>query len=536
MRIDIGNFIPSLRAVRWAMVALVLAWLAGCANTAAKRTAGGGLELDLNLEPGQGLVVLKVVSLRPISLLNPKWQSVEIESQGRRQEMLDVTPPNTAFTTTFVNTESLYFAKLRAGDYEVTGMGSNGPGPGLLMAALMSDHATVKQRLPRFTVEAGRLANLGTVIFSPEVEKLMPERLVLLSGPAGKLAAQKALRAEARRPDLPLSEGGGWAVPAESVASEVGEVAQARPLATVLSLRMTDRGLVGGSHLGQIFRRTGADRWERETIDTLGPVLAVGYTVDGRLLAGSHYGEYFVKASDGRWERHRLGSETGNVVHVEGRPGGGGLFVISDAAGSRILTKKAIDDPAEVPVDVVKFAGATGHLTPPQLLSTSRELILISNTPGLSRELTLTRVDKQTLAATASTEKFWIMDWQMLPSGDVAVTRMNGISTYPSKWVDQQRRWVHSEESGSRFVYWIDERNGLDLETSIGMVNVTNYLRATSDGGKTWKRIGTPIETRHFAGRIVYADANEVLLYGYHVVYTSTDRGQTWRPVKLPAN
>lgn len=156
---------------------------------------------------------LRVIALRPVSLLNPKWQQVELSSNGRREEMTDVTlRSNAIFHGRYFATESLYFAKLPAGKYEVTGFGSAGPGPGLILALIGSDSAKA-QALPSFTIEAGRLANLGTLVFAPEMGKELPEQLALLRGPMGRKNALDALLAESARDALPLPAGGGRAKP-----------------------------------------------------------------------------------------------------------------------------------------------------------------------------------------------------------------------------------------------------------------------------------------------------------------------------------
>lgn len=194
---------------------------------------------------------LRVIALRPVSLLNPKWQQVELSSNGRREEMTDVTlRSNAIFHGRYFATESLYFAKLPAGKYEVTGFGSAGSGPGLILALIGSDSAKA-QALPSFTFEAGRLANLGTLVFASEMGKELPEQLVLLRGPMGRKNALDALLAESARDALPLPAGGGWQGEASAM-DEQRLLAQARQWVSRLYLRVGDQGLAGGSHLGQL--------------------------------------------------------------------------------------------------------------------------------------------------------------------------------------------------------------------------------------------------------------------------------------------
>lgn len=500
----------------------VLVLLSGCATTAAKRTESG-LDLDLVAKGKEGFVVLKVVSARPISLLNPKWQSIHVSADGKREELIDVTPSYNMLFGKHIPTESLYFAKLDAGEYEVTSMGSIGPGPGLLLALLASDHAAANEKLPRFKVEAGRLANLGTVVYVPEIEKEQPEQMFLLHGPAGRRAAKAALLGETQRAEISLQEGGGWTTVA-TAETEAGVLAQARAHMSMLSIRKTDRGLIAGSHLGQIFRRTGPQAWSQETLDTLGTVFAVAEGIDGRAFAGSQYGEYFVKTPSGEWHGYRLEKEAGRIAYIEPRADGSAIFIAGDLRQTRVWFKKSIEDSAEAPTQIAKID------TPPDnMLVSGKEIILAFNVPGMFREAVITRVDKQSLKVTSQREKFWVLDWQYLPDGRVNLTRQNGLSLYSSTSTDNLQTWIHSDQPGAISNYWYDASHGLSLDMSPGFIMVANNLRSTDDAGKTWTRLGKPLETRHMAGRIVYADADEILVQGSHMLYSTLDRGNTWK-------
>lgn len=502
---------------------LVLLVLSGCANTAARRTSAG-LELDLVTKDSEGFVVLKVIATQPISLLNPKWQSIKISSASQSDEMMDITPMYNMLMGRFVPTESLYFAKLKAGEYEVTGMGSIGPGPGLLLALMMADNSGGNHKLPRFTVRAGQLANLGTIVYVPEIGAEQRERLFLLDGPFGKRAAYQTLISEAKRTDVPLSEGGGWnsTVSAEA---EANVLAKARQHVMLQGVWQRDGELLGGSHLGMLFRRTAPQVWNYEAIDTLSQVNSVARTSNGRLLVGGDYGNYFIKEAKGEWRAYRLPLETGRVVHIEPRVDGSAVVVTGELEETRIWLLPSLDG-GEAPRQIANL-----KRPPDTILVTSKELILAGNIPGISRETVLTRIDKQTLAVTTESEKFWIMDWALLPDGTVAATRMNGLSLLSSHWVNGLHEWVLSEDRASFSTWWFDAQNALSVESSPGFKMVGNQLRSTRDGGKTWAAQGAPFETEHFAARIVFADKDEVLMLGRNFVYSTLNRGQTWRRV-----
>lgn len=510
-----------LRTLQLAALLVALALLSGCANTAAKRTETG-LELNLVAKDNEGFVILKVVSVRPISLLNPKWQSVEISTKGKHAEMKDITAQYNMLLGKHVPTESLYFAKLEAGEYEITGMGCMGPGPGLLLALLASDSASTNRKLPRFAVQPGRLANLGTLVYVPEIEKERAEQMFLLHGPAGKKAAKNALLFESLRTDIPVIEGGGW-TSAATAEAEADVLEQARRHVSLLSIQSTGQQVSAGSHLGQIFRRTGPQKWSRETIDTLGRVYSVAQAPDGRVIAGSDYGEYFVKAGNGKWSTYRLAPETGRIAHIEPLANGSAIFVAGDLQQTRVWKKKSIEDNSESPTEVTRT-----NTPPDNILVTDNELIFAGNIPGITRKTVISRINKQTLALTSQNENFWVVDWKYRPDGTVAMTRQNGLSLYSSTWVDQQRTWQHSDVTGITG-YCHDTQQCVSIEASPGFTMVSNQLRQTSDGGTTWARVGKPLDTRNYAGRVVFADEKEVLLQGSDMLYSTTDNGATWQ-------
>jgi hypothetical protein len=518
-----------LRSGLLAASAALLLILTGCANTSAKRTEAG-LELDLSAKGDEGFVVLKVVSTRPISLLNPKWQSVQISSNGKRDEINDITQGYNMLMGRHVPTESLYFAKLSAGDYEVTGLGSIGPGPGLLLALAMGDQANVNKKLPGFKVEAGRLANLGTIVFSPAFEKEQAEQMFLLRGPPGKKAALDTLLAEANHPPFPLTEGGGWGQ-AASAEDDAAALAQARQHVSMLNIRKIDGALMAGSHLGQVFARSGPQTWSRESIDTLDTVFSVARAADGRLIAGSAHGQYFLKNPGGEWRRYRLGKEAGRIAYIEPRADGSAIFIVGDLRQSKLWLKKSLDDPNEVPT----LIGAV-TAPPDNVLATDKAIFMAWNIPGISRETDITRIDKASLQVTAQREKFWVVEWRQLADGTIKLSRQNGMSVYNSFSTDEMKTWTHGDVSGLISTYWLDANRAMALDWKTGFVMVTNLLHATSDAGKTWQPIGSPLETRHFAGRLAYADEDEILLQGSNVLYSSVDKGKTWQRQFIPAS
>lgn len=500
-------------------------FLVGCANTAAVRSESG-LKLTLDAKNNEGYAVLKVITLRPISLLSPNWKNITVSSNGNQATMMNILPPYNMLMGKHIPTESLYFAKLKAGEYDVTEMGSVGAdGLGLIIAMMTTDRASVTQKL-HFTIQAGRLANLGTIVFAPKIVNESPQELFLLHGPIGKKSAFDTLLYESTQSGVPLVEGGGWEN-STSREAEIAALEKARPLVSLLTIKNSANGLEAGTNLGLIYRRTGPQTWSHESIDTLGRIYSVNKSTTGNVIAGSDYGAYYVKSNDGVWSSYRLAQEIGRVVHIEPRPDGSAIFVTGDLLKTRVWFKKTLAG-NDTPMEIAKIDGP-----PDNLLVTDDEIILAGNIPGLIRDTSLSRINKQTLAVNTKKENFWVVDWQYMKDGTVKLTRMNGLSLYSSTWVENRSVWKHEDKSGM-FSYWSDTQHAVAIKSSAGFTMVSNQLQITSDGGKTWSLIGKPLETRDFPGRIVFADENEIMLQGSNMLFSTVNKGQTWQRIFPP--
>ncbi|MDP9877782.1 hypothetical protein J2W25_002086 [Variovorax boronicumulans] len=516
---------------RWLAVAgLVL--LTGCATSIATRAPDGRLDVRLPSEGTDGYVLLKVVSTRPISLLNPKWQQITlISAQGIRHEVPDLTPMAVGvFGGSAVPTESLHFGRLPPGEYEFASAGSIGPGPGLLLALITSDHASLDKQVPRFKVEEGRLANLGTVVFSPSTGDKEPSQIVLLGGARGTAESMRALLDDTREAPA-LHPGGGWL---QMPADEVQAIARARGLVSMLSPIGSRSGarMVAGSHLGEIVERVAPGRWTSEPLDTLARVSFVSCWKDATCVAGSEFGRYAIKRRGGAWEARRLSSEHGQVAAIQDLPEGRALLVVTDRLkGARILVQDQLGNDEAAPRELgAGIQDADEARLPALLLDHPDALLMARNTPGFRRETLITRVDKQSLQVTTNREKFWVSHWQVLPDGQIAVTRMNGMTTYFTSSSDGGKTWTNTERTVPIGTYWRDQSRALGIQPTPGFSTVSNQVTQTTDGGKTWAPLGQPFRSADFAARIVYADDQEILAEDGKRVFSSLDAGKTWTP------
>lgn len=516
---------------RWiAIASLVL--LTGCATSIATRAPDGRLDVRLPAEGTDGYVLIKVVSTRPVSLLNPKWQQVTlISAQGVRHEVPDLTPMAVGvFGGSGVPTESLHFGRLPPGEYEFSSAGSIGPGPGLLLALIASDHASLEKQVPRFKVEAGHLANLGTVVYSPGTEDKEPAQIVLLGGARGMAESMRALMDDSR--NLPaLQPGGGWL---QMPLDEAQAIARARGLVSMLSPMGSRSGvrMVAGSHLGEIVERVAPGRWTSEPLDALARVNFASCWKDATCVAGSEFGRYAIKRPGASWEARRLLNEYGQVASIQDLSEGRALFVVTDRLkGARVLVQARLGSDEATPTELsAGIQDADEAKLPVLLLDHPDALLMARNIPGIRRETLITRVDKQTLRVTTNREKFWVSSWQVLQDGEIAVTRMNGMTTYFTRSKDSGRTWVNTELTVPVGTYWRDQSRGMGIQPTPGFSTVSNQITQTTDGGKTWTPLGQPFRSADFAARIVYVDDQEILAEDGKRVFSSLDAGKTWTP------
>ncbi|GER20127.1 exo-alpha-sialidase [Variovorax boronicumulans] len=477
-------------------------------------------------------MLLKVVSTRPISLLNPKWQQITlISAQGVRHEVPDLTPMAVGvFGGSAVPTESLHFGRLPPGEYEFSSAGSIGPGPGLLLALIASDHASLEKQVPRFKVEAGRLANLGTVVFSPSTGDKEPAQIILLGGARGTAESMRALTDDSRNAPV-LRPGGGWL---QMPTDEAQAISRARELVSMLSPIGSRSGarMVAGSHLGEIVERVAPGRWTSEPLDTLARVSFASCWKDATCVAGSEFGRYAIKRPGASWEAHRLSNEYGQVASIQDLSEGRALFVVTDRLkGARVLVQDQLGNDEAVPKELSAGIQDTDEAKLPVLMLDHPDALLMArNVPGFRRESLVTRVDKQSLRVTTNREKFWVSNWQVLQDGEIAVTRMNGMTTYFTSSKDGGKTWVSTERTVPIGTYWRDQSRALGIQPTPGFSTVSNQVTQTTDGGKTWTPLGQPFRSADFAARIVYADDQEILAEDGKRVFSSLDAGKTWTP------
>jgi hypothetical protein len=493
--------------------------LAGCAAPGVQ-TSGGQVTLDQKPVAGEGHVLLRVQAARPSSFLNPKWRQVNLRhiGLGRVTEVYDISAPTAG--------ASLFFARLPAGEYEIQELFSAGPGPGLLLALMMSDQQSLGSRIGSFKVTTGAVANLGTLVVAQEKggKGLKAE---LLRDALGRDTAREDVQLRTGQP-LTLQETAAWS--REEATSEA-ESARARARAMVSVLSAGDDALgaevIGGTPLGQILIRE-RGKWRSEPLPTLAVLTYARRLADGALLAGADGGRYFVRRPGGSWQSHRLPERDALVVLVE-PVAGQGLLVVANTGKEMLAYRAGAAGIEGAPVARFETGGA---LSP--VLATADTVTLVRNSPAFSRESWFTIIDKQSLKSSERHEKFLVFGFQRARGGPIVMNRYSGLSHFASFSTDEGRSWRHSPVEAPLGPYFIDAQRGYALDFNRGMFTVDSFLVKTVDGGKTWTRTGAANAVQ-VAGRVlgVGPDGEVIATLGWEVL-SSRDEGKTWQQ-EIPA-
>jgi hypothetical protein len=493
--------------------------VAGCA-TPGVNVSGGNVTVDMAPKPGEGHVVLKVVSARPVSVLNAKWKSVTLESKRTQRtfELYDFADPGAA--------GSMFFGRIEEGEYEIVKLESIGPGPGLILALLTSDFQDLRARIGSFTVRSGSLTNLGLIAIAPPPESGKHAKIEYLGGAIGRKSVTEDLERRTRQ-QVALPEIPGHQIAA---ADEEKALARARALVSVLSwgddAQRSD--LFGGAALGQIVTRSASGDWQTMPLDTLDDVRYARRLPDGTLVAGLSQGRYAVRKPGQAWKYLDLDGASGALIHIDTAAGASGaLFVVAGARDTAVMYRSSLDaDKAETRV-LATFDFSYVMMWGPAV-SLEDRLIVPKNVPGISRVVELNIVDKKTLQMRTEKHSFWVRDWQKLPSGPLVIARQNGMTSFVSVSPDNGATWAHSETPGPSSIYFLDARKGYGFDMSTGAISVTGRLMKTADGGKTWTTVGAPL-TRPTGGRILHASpSGEVIVSSGYEIYSTRDDGATW--------
>jgi hypothetical protein len=461
---------------RWkvctAMLGLCLPlMLMGCSSTAVSPSS--------TFQANEGLVALRLIDLGKVPI---KRFTVESEQSGEEYTLQAIRFGQQSGMT--------YVGRLPAGRYRPKELMGSNPGVNLVRVPLT-------QWTGAFDIEAGRVTQLGTMIFTPgltvgyDTDSRTSRSLFLLPldptpVPVGPLLAarfpQLAGTASAKAPL-------GWvagstptlaAVPLDRVRANVNAVG--RPMFTEGNT-MASGGLLGViavHRAGKLVMKPAAD-----TVHTITAVLALQ---DRRWLAGGEEGYLALSTNQGQsWKALPALPADDLVLHLVQRPDGR-LLAVTDR-DSEALVYESADHPIawkeikRIPSDRERSfmnteLGESAEFLPDFAAHSNDRLVVYT------RPRTLSSLDLRTgLWETQTTPAVFHAGMKVTPDGYVlGFGGLYGSENYGQSW-KKLESWVTTSEP-----HFMDRRRGVVLATELSFSGTPSKyrLRTTSDGGATW--------------------------------------------------
>lgn len=507
--------------------------LASCATN--QHMVNGRMTLPPTIQAEEGVLLLKLVGVQPLSSFNAKWGTLKLANKqnGQAVELYDTAPPLSSY--------SLFMGTLPKGQYEIKGVGAAPAVPGtfgvlpaLALLAMTSDSQSLESQLGTFTVRPGALTNLGMVVSALPEEKGQKVKLAVLADERGRATALTDAEPTAKE-RLTKFETRSWdsAPPADAADKALDIVrAHARNISSIEST--SDNRILIGSALGMIHVRSAEGTWSSMSVGSLDTITYARALDDGRMFAGTDTGKYFLWLPDQkRWQERTLTGSDYKIVYME--PMGQAGFAIQAASliapalsmptkTKMFFTSKLEDAGAAKELLSIDGASAIGRLP---VFYTGEELQVFFNHMGISRTADLYRINPVTHEKKVDKTSYWAAELYRLPNGTVALNRMNGMTVYNSFSTDNGRTWTHNRTGGPNSVRFLDPVNGYGFSTvSTGWSVNTIGLNKTKDGGKTWERIGTVVDGAGIMP-IRFVNGRLFVFTGQRLLSTA-DEGQTW--------
>lgn len=514
---------------RWAMVAWLLAIVTGCA------TVHQGI--PEKLEPTAGAVVIKIVAVQRLGVTNGKWTRMTVVEQksGIATELVDTAGLDLQY--------ALFAQPLPAGTYSVKSLDAPGLAPatfGILGAVIiqaMTSDQHANQAMGSFTVEPGAVTNLGFVVAAPPAGSEKQMSMAVVADPRAQSSVSADLDAASRRHSQGLRTRSWDKAPDSAQLERALEIVRTR--ATYVSpLEVTRDGRVMlGTALGLVHVRDSAGKWSTlatGSFDTLGYVRELP---DGRIFAGTTNGRYHLwNPATRSWSSHRV-AEEGRVTQVEpmGAAGYGLMLSTGVQLGQptklKVVLVRDLAAPEATPREALALEGFPAMGAVPMLFD-GRDLIVIFNHVGITRTADLYRIDPA-VAAAPRQEKLahWTGRFYRLSDNILVRDRMNGMTLYTDLSTDNGNTWQLSEHSAGSMARLTSRSTGYGLSfVSMGMTSSTFSLAKTSDGGKTWDKVGKPFDSSGYGNplQLVLLNDQRPLVYTGGQLLSTTDDGATW--------
>lgn len=502
--------------------------LAGCATN--QQFNNGRYSLPEKLPENEGVMVMKLVGMQVPSIMNSKYRTIALTDpeKGGRIEVQDVSPMGAA--------DSVFAASLPPGKYEISDLAALSAAPGLLLMLMTSDFQDARQKLPPFSISPGVVTNLGTVAMHVG-DAQEGVKLVAFPDEMGRDSAMQGMDEQSRQKVRPM-RAQSW--PGAQLSSP--EVAAEFVRTYARKFSVPDVGVNGdvviGGPLGLV-HFFGADAtWRSESVGTLDSIIYVKSFEDGSVFAGTDRGTYHLRSPVTRvWASHKLPGEAVAVSFVEPLGKFGYAIQLSTvdinplfgASKWSVVLVPDLKAP-EGATELVSFMGGSAFGRAPMYFD-GKHLKVAFNHIGISRESDYYTIDLESKQATKEVLNSWIIGAYRLPDGTQVMHRMNGMSDYPALSMDDGKTWARRDADAPWGARFYSASVGYGLATiSTGWSTVTSSLSKTSDGGVSWNRVGSPLES---GGRVALQSRSdaEILVMTNGYLYSTVNDGATWNAI-----
>jgi photosystem II stability/assembly factor-like uncharacterized protein len=499
--------------------ALLIAALGGCATPSA---IGGSSSLGDN----QGVVTLRIVSLHGTSLQVLQIRNLET------QEIVKLVPR----------------AGLGGGSYRFTGIVPAGRyrtlnvyGRDQYGSTIFTIDVPLDERANKFEVQSGHLTNLGTIVFAPtESARFVGPRELTRELTSGRFVAPREPTPVAARewlefanPKLAASLNPsrelGWS---EAPSAEEREINQRRiqyAQSTIAAAALPDSLAVG--KLGVVFESRGGES-NRYQLGTVNQILSAVRLTDGRLLAVGEEGYMAVSSPDRKtWRELPAPGSRASVGYLVTQAADRTVYLATGTPRGAVVYSADPDTLAwkelrrfERSAPASGVASWFGQYHPAAVVTRDR---LVVYTP-----------DPELLSSYDFSTKTWEA---YRPSTSVAriMATADGLifvrSATSSDWstLDYGKSWSRLENFVlATMPLFTDRSTAYVLAKPFEVLKGPSFgLFKSTDGAKTWTRIGGAPDGGDAFGRLAYDRGTQRLAYqfpGGRLAWTS-DEGKSWR-------
>lgn len=522
------NVLPSLATKTFAVLVAAIT-ISGCVALP-PATLASVPELT---SKSDGIVVLKATPLQWVSLMATKWSTLSLKNQktGQVVTLRDRAPRGVRY--------SLFTSAVPAGRYQLAGFGADGVAPatfgviGAIAIQAMTSAGQDSTQAGVFTVESGGLTNLGMVLTAGGDK---PGTAVVHDKAALQSNFEDFEPASRERMAAMPSHGwdGAWD-PAESrrAAEALVRVGATR----IVSDFSPDGRILIGSVLGQVHERLPSGQWRILQAGVTDAITAVRGVEGGVTFAATDDGRYYAFDASGNVSLQAK-LPTGYVVQLiepvaggaavlaqKVRPAADGattkfnrVFVLQDGQGFDTARELS---PVPQPADGQWFPG---------MAYMNGQLLVWSNSSGISRTGDLYRADLRTFQVAQEKTPFWGRTFYRPTPKFLVRERMNGTDVYEDFSRDDGATWSVNENAAPLWgAYFLDERKGWGLErVSTNWSSASAKLVLTENSGRHWELAGKPIEVTRGTARLGQV-GDRLVIHTGDAVMSTTDRGSSWQ-------